>query len=264
MDSLKAVDKGIRTILKKNPNFRPKEGVQSEDFYKHVRQFKVIPLFGIGAKAAANLPFFPITKTYSILDSVDYNVPYSSSVGYSVGGKIEIEPLLNLSLTVELMATGVSYSRTLKKPTEWNMFYEESMSYIEVPVFVKKSFAIKDKWFPYIIAGAGWLQISKSFAGLSIKYSAVDPLTSIKEDSKLAANQVNQRGLRSTDNYEWLTGLGFTYKLKSFRFSADVRYYGGLTNLINTSARYGNADLIYQYNYVDLKHTIKKMKDAKF
>jgi hypothetical protein len=279
LDNLPEIDANIKKILRRNPNFKAKAGIQSEDFYSHVRQFNVVPLFSVGLTASAVLPLFNSTKIYSVLDSVDYGSPYTGRVGSSLGGKIEVEPVKNISLTVEVLNTALSYERSLSKTQGWSLTYSENISYLEVPVYLKKSFSFNDKFFPYISAGAGLMRLSSSYANLDLHYDAVDPLTKLPEKGKLVQFELNQRSLRTMVNYEWLIGAGITYKRNNFRFSLDGRYCGGVTNIMDSKNRFGNAELIYLYNYIDnsvtlnkiqlgasvsyiLKYTVKKRKDA--
>lgn len=282
LDNLEETDKSIKALLKNNPNFKTKAGVQSEDFYKHVKQFNVTPLVAIGLKASGVLPFFNTTKVVSILDSVDYGAPYTSNgFGYSLGGKLEIEPVKNWSLNVDVMSTVVEYKRLLQKPTDWQLTYSEKLTYFEMPFYLKKSISLYEKYFPYITVGGSWLQLSRSFGNIDIRYDATDPLTKLKEDFKQIQTEINQKELRNANIYEWLIGMGISYKKNNFRYSMDAKYYGGLTNIMNANRRYGNAELIYLYNYIDnnvllnkmefgcsvsyiLMYTVKKMRDAKY
>jgi hypothetical protein len=227
------------------------------------------------------VPIFTSYKTNSILDSVDYGSPYAGNGGYSIGGKLEVEPIKNLALGIDILSTSVSYFRTLSKPTGWKLDYSESLGYLELPMYLKKSFKVREKFFPYFSIGAGLMQLSRSFANLDLSYDATDPKTFVLEHDKLVQFQLNQRSLRTTISYEWLIGAGISYKVNNFRFSLDGRYTGGLNNMMNATNRFGNAELIFLYNYIDnsvllnklqlgvsvsyiLKYTVKKVKDANY
>ena len=78
-----------------------------------------------------------------------------------------------------------------------------------------------------------------------------------------------------------MVGTGVAYKKNNFKFGLDARYTMGISNINNAENRYGNAELIYLFNYIDnnvflnkiqlgasvsyiLKYTVKKRKDAKY
>lgn len=247
-DEISQAEDVVYKILKKNPNYELIEENNNEDFNRLVKRFYVTPKFSLGVKNAVMNFNFTSTKTYSILEKVDYNVPY---LKYGNGwytnyyGWMEIQPFKSISFNFDLIYYTIGYYRVLTSNTrDWNLYYSENLTFLEIPTYVKKSFNVKNFLFN-INGGIGYLYLTNSKANVSLTY------TEGAVDKSIYHNEIDITSLRKKNNFEWLAGGSIGYKIRNIRIYLDVRYFGGFANAVNPSQRNSNTELINEYSYVD-------------
>lgn len=247
-DEIPQAEDVVLKILKRNPNYELIEENNNEDFNRLVKRFYVTPKFSLGVKNAIMNFNFKNTKSYSILETVDYNVPY---LKYGNGwytnyyGWMEIQPFKSISFNFDLIYYGIGYYRVLSNRTnDWNLYYSENLTFLEIPTYVKKSFSVKNFLFN-IQGGLGYLYLTNSKANVSLSY------TEGGVDKSIYHNEIDMTSLRNKNNFEWLAGGSIGYKIRNIRIYLDARYFGGLTNIVNPSQRKSNTELVEDYSYID-------------
>jgi len=250
-DNIIQAETYVRSLLKNNPYYELKETDTHEDFDLLVKKFDVLPLLSIGIRNAGLQPKFQISKTYSILEDIDYNAPYQTNKTILLYyGYIEYEFRKNISVNVDIVNFNIQYNRRFSKNGDWTMLYNEKISFIEVPLYVKKYFLLGKNVVPYASLGVGYLRIREAQATSQIAYSNEALFT---EDiiNYSSTGNIDVMNMRNKNNFEWLAGAGIGFKFKNLGIFIDARYCGGLNSLTNSSKRFENSALTNNYFYID-------------
>lgn len=259
-DNIKEAENSALLLLKENPNYRLKGGTQTEDFNSLIKKFRIVPLFSIGAKAGYNIPYYRSTRVFSILDSVDYGVPYIPKTSFQMGLRLDVEPVKNLSVTAEFEYVNSAYVRHLAQPHDWQLTYTENNLFLNFPFYITKYFNIKkENLKPYFYAGGAICNLNRSSGSIELNYTAVDVQTKEKDMYLLIKNQIDQKALRNVTTYSGLIGSGVRYKRNNALFYFDVRYSMGLNNLMDPNRRYRNGEMIFLYNYIDNNYVLNSL-----
>jgi len=250
-DNLIKAETTVKSLLENNPHYELKETGSNEDFDLLVKKFDVHPLFSIGISNAALQPEFKISKTYSILPNVDYNSPYRTTktiLLYYVWAEYEFKK--NISANVDVINFSVHYDRSFSRKPDWTLLYNENISFLEIPLYVKKYFLTSKNVFPYATLGMGYLSMTKAQGMTSIAYTNEDVFTGEKTDYSATQNG-DMLEMRNRNNYEWIAGLGIAFKFRNLGIFLDGKYYGGLNSLTNSANRFDNPVLTNDYFYID-------------
>ncbi len=259
-DNIKQAEATVQSLLENNPHYELKETDIHEDFDLLVKKFDIHPLFSIGIGNAGMTPKLKIAKTYSILGNVDYNSPYKTTktiLLYYAWAEYEFRK--NLSVNMDVINFSMQYNRSFSKKTEWAMLYSENLSFVEVPLYLKKYFLSSKNVLPYASAGIGYLRMLTANATSYIAYTNEGIFNGEKSDYSATGN-VNVLDLRNKNNYEWLAGIGIGFKLKNLGIFLDARYCGGLNSITNSAARFNNNVLINDYFYIDNSVKLNKFE----
>lgn len=250
-DNLFQAETSVRKLLENNPHYELKETDVHEDFDILVRKFDVLPLFSIGIGNAGLQPEFKISKTYSILGNTDYNTPYSTKktiLLYYAWAEYEFRK--NISANLDIINFSLQYDRNFSKNSDWTMTYNEKMSFIEIPFYVKRYFLLGKTIIPYATLGAGYLRIREAKAHAAISYTNEAVFTGEKTSFSSVEN-FDVLNMRNQNSFEWLAGGGIGFKLKNLGIFMDARFYGGINSLTNSSKRFENNSLTNDYFYID-------------
>ncbi|MES2287117.1 MAG: hypothetical protein V4547_15605 [Bacteroidota bacterium] len=250
-DNLMQAEAHVRRLLENNPYYELKETSTHEDFDILVKKFDVLPLFSIGIRNAGLQPKFEISKTYSILENVDYNAPYKTNKTILLYyGYLEYEFRKSISINVDIVNFSIQYNRNFSKNQDWTMLYNEKLSFIEVPLYVKKYFLLGKNVVPYASLGLGYLRIREANAISQIAYTN-EALFTEEIINYSSTGSIDVLEMRNKNNFEWLAGAGIGFKFKNLGIFLDARYCGGLNSLTNSSNRFNNTALINNYFYID-------------
>jgi outer membrane protein W len=253
LDNIKAAESTLKKLFRNNPLFTPKTNEVSEDFMILMKRYKKHPLVSAGIRYAFWQPYLKITHTYSVLEGVDYSVPYSTGILYQkffVWAEYEFHK--NIAVSAEFTSFSFSYSRTLEQAFEnkstFSLNYTEKMQFFEVPVLLKVYFPVRSSILPYVSAGLGWLHITDSGAEAAI---AISEPVSYPDPFVGSDNGINVIKMRTQNCFEWIAAAGIGYKMKNWKFNIDVRYCGGMSSLTDKDARSNNDLLLNKYYYID-------------
>jgi hypothetical protein len=250
-DNLILAEKTVFSLLKNNPQYELKENGEHEDFEILVKKFDVHPLFSIGVRNAAMHPGLKSTKTYSVLNDVDYTAAYKTSktVGlYYIIAEYEFKK--NYSINIDIINFNINYNRGLVKNSDWKMNFREELSFIEIPLYFKKYFSMGKNFSTYAALGAGYLRMLKANGAADISYSVPSLYTEHRSDFTSIA-ETDMLSQRNRNSYECIAGLGVGYRFKNIAIYIDARYTAGINSLTNSTKRYQNSTLINDYFYVD-------------
>lgn len=260
-DNIQEADKYAKKLLNNNPNYELKENNNFEDYNRLIKKFSVHPLLSIGLRNTALRPNFKTTKVFSVLlDGVDYNAPYvTTKTLLMYYGWIEFEFIKNLSLNAEFTGLNMEYERRFNK-SNWNLSYNEKLSFLEIPFYLKKNFLTTKTIFPYASFGLSYLGLTKATANAQLDYETQSSITGEKQSTTIFENNINIISQRSKSNFLGLVGAGIGFRFKNFGLFIDVRYYKGINNLTQTSNRFNNNVLLNDYFYIDNSVVLNKFE----
>jgi len=251
-DSLNAVDNYFVRLLQKNPLFDPKDNNELDDFEKYYNNYTVLPKFSISLRKSIFAPFYPLGKTYTVLPDADYTTPYLGLSKFS-GGNLgfEYRRKEKNSLNIELAYVQMDYSRDITKDNLLKLNYSENLSYIEVPLYVKRYFRPKKKLNFNIAFGYNNHILLKSEASLIDTITHTDPFDDAPLTSTNKALLVDIKNMRNKYLGGFIIGTAMNYKLGYFTLSLDARYVQSFSLANNKYNRYINSDFIRTYYYID-------------
>lgn len=260
-DNLIKADNTVQKLLSNNPYYELKENNNEEDFDILVSKFDVNPLFSIGLRNTLIYPTFKTSKTYFILDNVDYGVPYITPkkvLLYYVWAEYEFKK--NISFNADVIGYGLNYNRILSnKNNGWLLNYSEHLSLLEIPLYFKKYIKLGKIVSFYGSAGAGYLRILKATGTASATYEKEDVFNGSK--TALSSTEIiDVTPLRNKNSFSWLGGGGIGIKFKGLGIFLDVRYTGGINSLSNSANRFGSAILVNNFFYIDNAFKLNKFE----
>jgi hypothetical protein len=239
----------VNLMLKNRPHYELNEKDNSEAYNRLVKKYKVHPLFSMGIRNTLDWMNYKTTRIFYV-DGLYYDEPYEKKLegiltdfNWSYYGWAELEFDGGISLNADLIFKWIKFVREIETPA-FKLTFTEQDNYIEIPLYLKKYFPVGKYVLPYVAAGVGWLYMTKATGNGTKDYPEPDRPSETTGD-------MNMLGMRSSNNFEWIAGVGIGYKLKNLRLFADIRYYGGLNSITDPEAIQINNTLSNDYLYID-------------
>jgi hypothetical protein len=259
IDNIEKTDSMIYILLKNDPFFTLKEGMQQEDLNYMIEKTrkKQYHLFSVGFRAAMCFPFFKTTEIYKDLNSQSivypyYQTPYiRNNISWKYSFWLEYQFHKHFSINSGFGYSSISYIRDFLSTYAFgyheSIKYSETLKFIEVPAYVKFIYPVNKHVVSQAILGIGWCRI------LSAQATAYHSMTDTNGTINTISHDkdIEVMGMRNVNNFEWICGLGIGYKIKGWNFNIDLRYSGGLNSFTNKDKRLSNDTLITKYYYVD-------------
>jgi len=260
-DNLLEADIVTKKLLNNNPSYEVIETSCTEDYSRLLKKFSVHPLISIGIRNTALRPTFKTTKVFSVLlDKGNYSANYTTSKTLLMYyGWIEYQFKKNISLNTEFTGLNIEYNRNLSTDN-WNMNFNETMTFFECPFYLKKYFITTKSIFPFASAGLSYLKLLKSNAKTQIEYSTESYLTGDRTLVSSSLSNIDMLSMRKQNSFSLLLGAGIGFRFKNFGIYLDARYYRGINNLTKTSNRFSNSSLINDYFYIDNSILLNKFE----
>ncbi|MEI6488547.1 MAG: hypothetical protein WCP52_06275 [Bacteroidota bacterium] len=221
-----------------------------EDFYRELKKFTVHPLITIGVRDVLVFPKLKSTKTYSVLDNVDYSASYDHVKYFNnYHAFVEYQPKDRQAFRLEFSYWSLDYSRTLSKPN-WNLNYNEKLSFAEFPLYGRVYLADK-KFILFMDLGFGYSRLFKANASVSLNSIQENIYTGEQTQKILSEFDIDMRLMRNLNLLEGIYGVGFGGRLGNWRLSFDLRQYKGFTSVSNSKKRFDNPTLTNDFYYID-------------
>lgn len=252
-DDMQMADATVNLLLVNFPHYEADKSSNSEGFIRLVKKYRIHPLISIAARNTGDWFKFKTTKVHSVLNGLDYSVPYNGpkSFVFMYYANLEYEFVPRLSINIEGLFYLLSYSRSLSSPPGFSLYFSEATNYIEMPVYFKKYFDISKNVIFYGAAGFGYNLIFRSSGYASISYTKDDLITGKNQDFSASEGNIDLLSMRNRNNFEWIAGVGIGYRIKNLRMYIDTKYYGGLTSFTNPGKMKQNDKLSNTYFYID-------------
>ncbi len=240
-------------LLNNDPNFKLKDSLYQDDFYTYYNRIKIRPLFSAGLKLGLNFPHYAIKNLYSVNNANNYSLAYKPEVGYSYGAFAEWQFHNNISFVTDNDFSKMGYSRTINGSdvNKSILNYSEVLKSFETSLYVKKYFLHK-QFKPFVYLGGYYTHLNNATSNVELTYKLKDNITPDVDDYYLNKSNVDMIGMRNTNRFGAISGIGVSYKTKNILLSAAASYRVDVgKNLTNSANRYQNEDLLYTYYYID-------------
>lgn len=206
----------------------------------------------MGIKGGVNFSLVIPTTGNSIFSGTnsvkDYN-PFYQNIGYQMGFimrysisrdiKISIQPSIN----EYSYRYSTEYSWTGSTNLTYLLEYQQSMRFFEIPLIVGYYFKAQ-KWQPYVHGGGYYAMLMNS-------NSYTDITETLDNQILNSSSTVNSNGIYKKSQYGLLAGAGIRYAAGRTMIGFEANYRFLLTPLSSTSSRYGNNQVIGNYDIPD-------------
>lgn len=235
-------EKTMLAFLKDFPEYelRPTDPIEFVYFFN---TYETIPIISFGFFLGGNLSNAIVTQTYTTGNFNDHNTDDDMGVGYTLGANIS--RLINdrISIHLDLILAGYSYTFTDKifEISEINM--RESLTLLSTPVSITYNF-IQNSDKPYVRIGGGLNYLISS--------KITPSRTNIQgESGDVTGADIDVIDHRPALNYFALIGGGYKMKVGSGELLIDARLNMGLSDMMDDNARYVNRTLWHRYYFIE-------------
>ncbi len=208
--------------------------------------------FTMGIKGGVNFSLVIPTTGNSIFSGSnsekDYN-PFYQNLGYQMGFILRYSITQAIKISVQPSINDYSYrysteySWTGSTNLNYLLEYKQSMRFFEIPLIVGYYFKAQ-KWQPYVQGGGYYAMLMNS-----------DSYTDITEtlDNQIlnSSSTVNSNGIYKKNQFGILAGAGIRYAAGRTLIGFEANYRFLLTPLSSTASRYGNNQVIGNYDISD-------------
>ena len=218
-DNPRDAEKYVKQMLKYQPDY--KDNFREDDlveFRLMVNKRYSQPALRIGVMGGINIPFVKLEKKYSDYETSfggDYTLDRSTGFQFGIAGEKTLTK--NMSIEVAAGITQILFKYTVNGLQSVHYQYDQSISYIEIPVIARYYFSMKSSLKPYLEGGLEG-RISLNEMEKSDVYGKYWFTNSSNSDKVLTTflTDIQQVGL--------ILGGGIGYDLKKFNLRLDFRY----------------------------------------
>jgi len=175
------------------------------------------PSVRLGATGGINLPFVNVHKQFSDYESpvVAYNIGRNTGYQFCIIGEKALTKRISMELSAGITKIRFQYSTTDQQSNQYK--YNQSITYMEIPVIGRYNFLPEKPFKPYLQAG------------LSSRFSLSPRETSVDYGKYWYTASSNSSGMLTTfetdiENIGLVAGGGIGYDLKNFSLRLDFRY----------------------------------------
>jgi hypothetical protein len=249
-DELELAEQNLLKLLNEDPEYTINPLLDPAEFTTLYNTYNTSAVISIGLTGGPNQTRVHLHQAYST-DNSNNKATYKPHFGFQTGlsADILLKKRFQLNTGLQLVQKSYEYKNKLFQYT--NLDLKESQLWMELPVALKYNFRYKKKLIPYLYAGAS----------VNLFLSSIGKLTRISDAGNNDASGPNVKlgSLRNRFNYSALIGGGLKYKIGYSYLCLDLRYAYGLKNIVNTSKRYSDSNLIYFYGYLDSDISINNL-----
>lgn len=218
-------------------------------------KFKSKPIFRVGIKAGLNwtnvnsIQTFGSFNTASTLTAVQK--AYSAKVGVSLEATFEYQLTDNLEAIAGLNYSAQSYEVVNSPYAEeiFNVTLTESQTWLKIPIMARYGIQL-GSIKPYV------------FGGISVDYLLAASMSGRRQGGQSATidgQDLIDDKLRSQLHQSIIGGVGLKLKSKTNFVVIEARYSQGLRNIVETSNRLVNQELVFRAGHVDDNFSINNM-----
>jgi opacity protein-like surface antigen len=213
-------DEYITQLLKYQPDY--KSNIREDD----LEEFKLIlnsksaqPDLILGVRAGINIPFLKLENQYSDYDAQESYYDLEGNIGYQFAVAVEKTLTKNVSLEVAAGMTRFLFKYHTRSLSIGEQQYDQSLTYIEIPVLAKYYFNTSGHLKPYLQAG-----LSGKFSLYAREKSEDYGKYWLTESSNPESEMILATFITDIENVGLALGGGLSYNLKNSSIKLDVRY----------------------------------------
>ncbi|MES2395198.1 MAG: hypothetical protein V4549_04315 [Bacteroidota bacterium] len=253
-DSLPAVDKYFRLLLKNNPSFKIKEYTGLDDFSRKFNDYYVYPKLSFGIRPYYCIPNIVINGTYQVMSNIKNDAEFTTKKFSNTNIVLEFRAIEKISFFADAGYFSINFNRQLEvKDSLWKMNSSEELRYFQLD-FGNKFYFLKSqkKLNFYLMGGFSNLYLKKSILNIEQEKKIVDNLygnvdTYVEDYEK----NFSSKGLRNSYVVSILLGTGAMYRINNFGVGFDLRTYISVNTLNDRTHRFKADRLIKEYSYID-------------
>ncbi len=229
-----------------NPEYEINEAIDPTEFINLYNSFRTTPVLIYGLKLGFNGQDVNVIRNFSVDNSSIKRGQYSSPLGIQVGLSFEIPVKKRFSLLTELNLTRKNYQYKDEILGFAKIDFLEKQTLLELPVLLHFNLS-KKRFCPYLNVGGTFSYLIGNNALVSRK----DELEGSQLD--VSGPEIKIADLRHRLMYNVSIGAGFKLKnvISNGYLIMDLRYNIGLRNIVKPEYRGTNAELLYNYLYLD-------------
>jgi len=245
-DNDKQADRYAVKLLTLNPDYKTNPVSDPKEFTQLLESFRTLPVNSMGLFGGVNKTQINVIQPYG-LDNVSeskgtYNTKNIS--GYQLGARFNFFLFNNCELSAEMMVANNKFQYTQKMFGTTKLTFNESENWLQIPLSLTYDFG-KGRTKLYIRGGYSYGLLVGASSTQNRTYFGNVTLANVDGP----AEDLTQ--LRRKNNSWALAGVGLKIKLKKAHLFFETRYNYGLQNVVNTSKRYENSELLFKYYYLD-------------
>lgn len=243
-------EKYVKQLLKYKPDY--KDNIRDDDlmeFRLMLDRTSAQPELKIGAKAGTNIPVVKLQKKYSEYETLGGDYSLEGSFGFQFGITGEKTLTKNISVAVEAGITQFQFKYE-SKGLGVQYKYDQSITYVEIPVLAKYHFVINSSFKPYLQGG-----VSGKFLLTASEKSDVYGKYWLTKSSN--TENVLATFLTDIENIGFVIGGGVGYNLKNSSIRLDFRYIHNF----ESSSRSSKFDDITGYDDIPVSENFQYTND---
>ncbi|MCX6254213.1 MAG: outer membrane beta-barrel protein [Bacteroidia bacterium] len=241
----------VKQLLKYQPDYKNNLRVDDlMEFRLMVSNTSSQPSLRLGITAGANMPFVKLQKKYSDYET-SFGEAYSleRSFGYQFGIAGEKTLTKNISIEVAAGITRILFKYSIKSQTSGQNQYDESLTWVEIPVLTRYYFSTNSSFKPYLQGG-----VSGKFSLYAMEKSDVYGKYWFTKSS--SSDKILTTFLTDIEQVGLVLGGGVGYDLKKFNIRLDFRYNhnfknSNLNSKFNSITGYDDIDSGEKFHYTD-------------
>ncbi len=246
LDSPDSAEDAIRYMLRKNPDYRAIPEVDPYEFVRALAPYTDYPQFAMGVfldGLATEVQLIQAnTLTQTAATSGDYGIPIKINAGAEA--LYSFNPKFSTGFDIALLYEDIV--RNLDPIRGESSQYTENISSVALPLFARYRLDtlhfLGTRMQPFFEAGGfgQWITPIAAKITLTDQSGVTTPLP-----------DPNPGGSRKSFNYGWTVSAGIVIPLQGAEIIVRGRYWNGLTDLTQPSARYSNSLFLPAYYEAD-------------
>lgn len=237
-------------LLKLDPEFELDRDRDPMDVLYLSRKFTTTPIFVLFAKLGGNCSKARPIANYGVDNTQFSKESYLTEYGFQVTGGGELNFSDYVSIGMELGVTQNSYAyENILFDHDLQTFKETQFNLVSA-TYLKYRYKV-NKFSPFAYGGISLYRLISAKADVMlVDRFATDDDGALPEFS-VTGPQLDIEMLRRTFNKAFLVGLGLNYRFGYNYFLVDIRGSFGINDLVESSHRYANSDLLYKFGFTD-------------
>ena len=250
IDEPEKAEEAYLSILRIDPEFKPDNERAPIDQVYLSEKFTTRPIFIVNGRLGVNYTSVDVIEQEST-SPVPFVGDYNVGIGFEGGAGLDIVFSNFVSIGSELNLVQKKYSYSEDRFDGDTYYLTDTQWSLDIPLYVR--FYLKTgKISPFLYGGGSYNLIFSSNADLEMidrqnrgQNSESDTEVSVTGPSLSMMDQ------RSTSTFNIVFGGGVRIKSGYDQIQIDLRYRGGLNDMVNSETQWQNQPAVFRYTHVD-------------